>query len=192
MRKILVTVLFGYVLSSVAFASDHEKGAIEELAGNQVKAWLTEAVVIDAIRAQNARHAGLSQADIDAMDKQWRAEIGSSSRPMIDRVLATPLSKHLAARKQEGGGLFTEIFVMDNLGLNVGQSDPTSDYWQGDEAKWKKTYLVGPDAVFVDDVEFDDSTQTYQSQLSMSITDPDSGEVIGSITVGVNVELLTN
>lgn len=192
MRKILPIGVMWCMLSTVAFAANHEKDAVRDLADSQVKAWIAEAMVIDAIRAQNTKHTSLSQADIDALDKQWRAETKASSQPMIDSVLATPLSKYLAGIKQKGAGLFTEIFVMDNRGLNVGQSDPTSDYWQGDEAKWKKTFLAGPGAVFVDDVEFDDSTQTYQSQLSMAITDPDTGKVIGSITVGVNVELLTN
>ena len=79
---------------------------------------------------------------------------------------------------------------MDNRGLNVGQSEVTSDYWQGDEAKWKKTFLVGPNAMIIDDVELDESTQTFQSQLSMSITDQATGEVIGAITVGVDVEAI--
>ena len=37
--------------------------------------------------------------------------------------------------------------MKDNKGLNVGQSDVTSDYWQGDEAKWKKSYKMGAGAV---------------------------------------------
>lgn len=192
MRKILLIALSLSMLPVVAFAASHEKDATRKLADSQVKAWTANAAVIDAIRAQNSKHAGLTQAEIDALDKQWRAETGASGGPLMDGVLATPLSKYLAGVKKEGAGLFTEIFVMDNRGLNVGQSDPTSDYWQGDEAKWKKTFLAGPDAIFVDDVEFDESTQSYQSQLSMAISDPDTGEVIGSITVGVNVELLTN
>ena len=92
--------------------------------------------------------------------------------------------------KKERGGQVLEIFVMDNRGLNVAQSDVTSDYWQGDEAKWKKTYSVGPDAVFVDEVELDESSQTFQAQISMSIKDPATNAVIGAITVGVNVDEL--
>ena len=59
---------------------------------------------------------------------------------MIDDILRNSLSGFLKAKKKESEGLFTEIFVMDNKGMNVGQSDITSDYWQGDEAKWIKTY----------------------------------------------------
>jgi hypothetical protein len=147
-------------------------------------------MVVEAIKVQNEEHANLSQDEIDKLDKQWRAETSNSDRPLIDAVLAKALSDFLAKAKNETGGLVTEVFVMDNKGLNVGQSDVTTDYWQGDEAKWKKTYLAGPDAVFIDEVEQDESTQTFQSQLSMSIVDPATGNVIGAITVGVNIDEL--
>ena len=109
---------------------------------------------------------------------------------MIDDILGNSLSGFLKAKKEEGDGLFTEIFVMDNKGMNVGQSDITSDYWQGDEAKWIKTYAKGAAALHIGKVKEDESTQTFQSQVSLSIVDPKDGRVIGAITVGVNVEML--
>jgi hypothetical protein len=146
--------------------------------------------VIQAVKAQNAKHAGLSQADIDNMDKDWIAQTDAGSKPMIDAVLGNALSQFLQQQQGAAGGVVTEIFVMDNRGLNVGQSEITSDYWQGDEAKWQKTYQAGADALFIDEVEMDESTQAFQSQLSMSIVDPASGEVIGAITVGINIDAL--
>ncbi len=190
MRKLLFGILAAMLLSPAALAATDQEKALNDLATGQIKSWVADATVIDAVRAQNKKNAGLSQDQIDKLDKQWRAETKASSKPLIDSVLATVLSKHLKGVKDKGAGLFTEIFVMDDKGLNVGQSDVTSDYWQGDEGKWKKTFLAGPNAVFVDEVEFDESTQTYQAQISVSIADPDTGKVIGSITVGVNIELL--
>jgi hypothetical protein len=175
--------------TAVAAAEPHVQ-PMEQFASSTVKNWLNNPTLIQAVKAQNAEHSSLSQSQIDQMDKQWRAETGASSRPMIDQILANELSKFLAGAKNGAGGLVTEVFVMDNRGLNVGQSDVTSDYWQGDEAKWKKTYLAGPNALFIDEVEQDESTQMFQSQLSMSVVDPASGEVIGAITVGVNVDAL--
>ena len=134
----------------------------------------------------------MTQADINKLDKQWMAETGSSSQPLIKSLLSNDLSKFLRAKKEASKGLFTEIFVMDNKGLNVGQSDVTSDYWQGDEAKWQKTFLVGPKAIHISDVKKDESTQTYQSQLSLPVVDPANNQVIGAITLGVNVEQLGN
>ncbi len=185
---VAATGLASMMAVSTAMASDAHVAPMQDFANSTVKNWVANADLVAAIKAQNEKHANLAQADIDAMDKQWRAETGASSKPMIDEVMGRAVSGFLSQVKNETEGLVTEVFVMDAKGLNVAQSDVTSDYWQGDEAKWKKTYLAGPDAVFIDEVEEDESTQTFQSQLSMSIVDPASGEVIGAITVGMNVE----
>ena len=179
------------LMSSVpAFAGDGHKDAAEAFIKKTVMPWVESAEVVDAIKAQNQQNAALDQGQIDKLDKQWRAEVDASDRPLINKVLKNALSQYLASKKDAAGGAITEMFVMDNKGLNVGQSDVTSDYWQGDEAKWKKTYKVGADTIFVDDIEKDESTQELQAQVSVSIKDPASGQVIGAITVGVNVEQL--
>jgi hypothetical protein len=151
--------------------------------------WLSEAVVVDAVKAQNEKHASITEADIDKLDKDWRAQAKAGGGEMIDAALGNDLSKFLKSKKEGAGGKISEIFVMDNKGLNVGQSDVTSDYMQGDEAKWQKSYGAGPGAVFVDEIEFDDSSQAFQSQVSVTIVDG-SGAAIGAITIGVNVEEL--
>ncbi|MEQ8585463.1 MAG: hypothetical protein RLO01_08425 [Thalassobaculaceae bacterium] len=186
----------GMLVSSLALfgatsASANDFAAqITEVLNSQVKTWVSDPVVVEAIKAQNAETGGLSEADIDALDKQWRAEADAGSGPLIDKVLANDLSAFLKEKKASADGLFFEIFVMDAKGLNVGQSDVTSDYMQGDEAKWQKTYPVGPDAVFIDEVEFDDSSGQFQSQANATIADPATGEAIGAITIGINVEQL--
>jgi hypothetical protein len=198
MRKSILSTVFLAVAGMAtiaatqpaALANEDHAAAIRHDVVPQVRSWLADSKVISAVNSQNARHSGLSQGDVDRLDKQWRAETASNSRKLIDGVLSNPLSGYLGNVKNEAAGLYTEIFVMDNKGLNVGQSDVTSDYWQGDEDKWQKTYLAGTDAVFIDDVEFDESTQTFQAQLSLPIVDPATGESIGAATVGVNVEML--
>ncbi len=177
-----------FMASAAGAAGPHEL-PIRKFAKTTVTAWINEPSVIKAIKSQNKRHAKMKQAKISALDKQWRAETSKSERPLIDKVLANSLSRFLAERKSEQHGIVTEVFIMDNKGLNVGQSDVTSDYWQGDEAKWKKTFLVGPNAVLIDEIELDESTQTFQTQLSMTITDQ-NGAVIGAITVGIDVEAM--
>ena len=105
-------------------------------------------------------------------------------------MLGNSLSQHLKGVADASAGLLTEVFVMDAKGLNVGQSAPTSDYWQGDEGKWKKTYGAGPGSVFIDKVEEDESTQSFQTQINLAITDPATGKVIGAVTFGVDAEQL--
>ena len=84
--------------------------------------------------------------------------------------------------------MIAEVFIMDAQGLNVAASAVTSDYWQGDEAKFQQTYGVGPDAVHISEVELDESTQTYQAQVSLSLTDPATGALIGAVTFGLNAQ----
>lgn len=192
--KRMLNIAAGTILA-VSFAgsaavADEFQDAAKAYVTEKVMPWLESDEVVAAIKAQNEKNAGLAQGDIDALDKQWRAEVDASSRPLIDSVISNALSAFLKSKKDEASGLVTEMFVMDNRGLNVGQSDVTSDYWQGDEGKWKKTYMNGPDTVFVDEVEKDESTQALQTQVSVTIKDPADGKAIGAITVGVNVEQL--
>lgn len=189
-RATVAALALTAVFAGPAAADNEHVEPMKALASSKVKAWATDPVVIAAINAQNTAHASLGQADIDGMDKAWRGEVKGGGGAMTAKTLGNSLSAYLKKIKAASAGLYTEIFVMDNKGLNVGQSDLTSDYWQGDEAKWQKTYSVGPDALHIGKISTDESSQALQSQLSMAISDPATGKVIGAITVGVNVEQL--
>lgn len=173
-----------------ATATGEHIPAVTDYANANIKAWVSDKAVIDAVKAQNAKNAGLAQADIDALDQKWRAGVDGGDTAMIDEVLGNPLSGFLRDKQKASNGVITEIFVTDDKGLNVGQSDVTSDYWQGDEAKWQKTYGTGDAAaIFVDEAEKDESTQMLQSQVSMTVAD-EAGAPIGAITVGINLNAL--
>ena len=151
----------------------------------EVQTWSHTPVVLLTLEASNARYASLDQAGIDALDKQWRAEREVEDQPLITAVLSSPLSNYLTRIQARSRGLYTEIFVMDAQGLNAGQSSITSDFWQGDEAKWQKTFQVGPDAIFIDEIEINDETGTENAQVNMSIAQ--DGKVVGAITVEINI-----
>ena len=163
---------------------------LEAYARDQLSTWLSDPALIAAITAQNERHAALTEDEVIALDQQWRAEAGAGGGPLIESLLSSAESQWLRDQQTATAGFVTEVFVMDDKGLNVAQSVETSDYWQGDEAKWQQTYLVGPDALHISEVEFDDSTGFYQSQASLPITDPATGAVIGAVTFGINVQSL--
>ena len=107
----------------------------------------------------------------------------------MNNPLSTLLKKKMDAINAAANGAVLEIFVFDKKGLNVGETDLTEDYNQGDEAKYWKTYGVGPDAMFVDDVGPDGGLPDI-SQASLTIKDPTTGKAIGAMTVGVNVDKL--
>jgi hypothetical protein len=184
-----VVLAAALVAAPVLAGLDH-RPVVADLVAERLRADFSGPEVVAAIRAQNAAHATLGQAEIDALDQSWRAEVKQGGGEMTGRVLGNPLSAMLKQKVAAYGGLITEAFVMDDKGLNVGQADLTSDYWQGDEDKYARTYGVGPDAVFVDEVEFDESSQTLQTQVSFTIVDPADGTAVGAITIGVNVDAL--
>lgn len=186
-------VFAAVVMSAVACpvsAEEPHVTAINDYLKANVLTWASDPAVVEAIKANNAANGGLSQADIDALDAKWRQEVEGSDKPTIDATLGNALSKFLTDKKMEAGGVIAEVFVMDAKGLNVGQSDVTSDYWQGDEDKFEKSFGAGAGAVFVDEIEKDESTQTLQAQVSFTISDPTTGEAIGAMTLGIDVEKL--
>lgn len=187
-RSVLIAAFAAFAIAP-AHAGEYDD-SLSSLVDAQLRAVVADADIIAAIKAQNAAHAELTQDEIDALDKEWRAQVGQSPAALIDPILGNDASAKLVAARDAAEGLLTEVFVMDDRGLNVAASDVTSDYWQGDEAKWIETYQVGPDAVHFGDVELDESTQSYQAQVSLSIADPDTGAVIGAATFGVNIEFL--
>ena len=184
------TVFAGLVcLAATTAAANDYAPAMQAYVDGQIAGWMNDATIVSAIKAQNEKHAGLDAAAIDAMDKAWRAEVGTAATPTITPVLEGPAADFLRAKVAEAGGAITEVFIMDMHGLNVAASDVTSDYWQGDEAKFSETYPKGAGAVFIDEVEFDDSTQTFQGQVSVTIVD-ETGAPVGAMTVGLNAEAL--
>ena len=186
MKSAFFAAAFALVSSPALAVGTSEK--MIEFARAQFSNWGQSATIIDAVNSQNTRTVEFNNSDIDALDQAWRAEVGTSNRPMVDEILSNALSQFLAEQVKNSGGVITEVFVMDARGLNVGQSAPTSDYWQGDEAKYSETYSVGPNAVHASEIELDESTQAYQGQVSLSVVDPSNGEVIGAITFGLDAQ----
>lgn len=152
-----------------------------------VKKLLGQPVTVISIGASNDAHGNIDQGGIDALDNEWKAESKVDKQPLIAEMLSSPLSNYLLYLQAQSAGLYTEMFVMDNKGLNVGQSSVTSDYWQGDEAKYQKTFQVGPDAVFIDAAEFNDDSKTWRAQLNFTVVDPQSGKPVGAATIEMNL-----
>jgi hypothetical protein len=158
---------------------------VREYVEKNIRPWLSEPIVIDAIKAQNEAHAHITIVEINRLDAGF---IERTDKKLLESKRNNPLAKFLLEKKAAAGGVIFEIFIVDNKGLNVAQTDPTLDYMQGDEAKFQKTFLVGPDAVFIDAAEPDDGVNV--AQANMSIKDPQLNKAIGAVTIGVAVDKL--
>jgi hypothetical protein len=160
---------------------------IDEQVIAEVRGILQSEVVTLTLEAQNRRHDGLGRATINELDAAWVAEREARQQPLIARTLSNPLSTYLQQIQADALGLYVEIFVIDAVGLNVGQSSVTSDYWQGDEAKYQKTFAVGPQALFVDQPEYHAETATWRAQVNLTVVRPTDGVPIGAATVEINL-----
>lgn len=172
--------------ASPAFADGHA-AKIQKYVDEHINGWIGSSQIISAADQQNLNHMGLTDGDISVLDQRWRAEKLRGGGDLINSKMNNNLSSFLRGVKAASGGVITEVFLMDNKGLNVAQTNGTGDYMQGDEAKWKKTYPMSAKAVFIDDVEEEDGMNI--AQVSVTIA-RDNGARLGAATIGINVDAL--
>ena len=188
--RLLLTAASVLALSGPVAAAEPASPDIQKLVTpdviKEMRTWIESDIVRISIGTQNKRLLKPDQSTIETLDQQWVKERESEDKPLIAATLSNPLSVYLSRMQGRSLGLYAEIFIMDQNGLNVGQSSITSDFWQGDEAKFQKTYDVGPGAVFIDEPEFDDEMKVWRGQVNFTVTDTD-GKSIGAATVELNL-----
>jgi hypothetical protein len=155
--------------------------AVKQMAHARVK--LAEQIAADreirkAVAAKNAEAE--SQQVIEARDREWTQNPAAPRRKTISGSRCAVKLRQLIA----ADALVVEGILMDERGANVCVSRETSDYWQGDEDKWKKPFLEGRPA-FVDEPALDASSATYAVQLSVPVSD--GGKRIGALTLTLKV-----
>ena len=180
MKSLYATVALILCLSSVAWAEKAPQ-KIYDLAASKLAAYGLAAEIVAAVKAANA--TGQSLAQIKSRDEIWKATAGLDD--FMKAIQGNPCSSYLRTLTSEQD-YYAEIFVMDNQGANVCMTNKTSDYWQGDEAKFQNTFKGEMGEVFIDDVEFDSSAQAYLSQVSVPVVE--GGHKIGAITFGIDID----
>ena len=138
-----------------------------------------DAEVLKAIRAKNASTE--TPADIQRKDKEWMQNPQSALRKTLSENECARRLRELTASDQS----VVEVIVMDKNGANVCVSKETTDYWQGDEPKFQKTFAADKQ-VFVDEPKFDESAAVYSIQLSTLISDGPAK--VGALTLGLRVK----
>jgi hypothetical protein len=144
----------------------------------------TDATWVAEVAAQNGKQVTLDE--IKKIDAQWQK--AEEELPIQREKLGNATAKSCVALAKKLPAL-REIFVMDNQGANVGQNELTSDYWQGDEDKWSKSFNGGKGGVDVGKVKFDQSANVSLQQVSLPIIAAD-GTVIGAVCFGIDVGAL--
>jgi len=186
MKKILtltIVVMFLIVGLTSVHAAEKAPQAVIDLAHSELVKLGTEPIIVAAVKAENAKGKTLEQ--IKETDEKWKATPGIAD--FMRELMESECGKYLRSL-QEKTPYYAEIFVMDNQGANVAMTDKTSDYWQGDEAKFIESYKEGAGGIHISDVEFDDSTQAYLVQVSVPAKDEE--KVIGAITIGIDIDIM--
>ena len=179
--KYIGIVFFVVAFFSIAAWAEKAPQKIFDMAEKVLAPIGSDPIIVKAVIEQNKLNISLDE--IKKKDDLWKNTPGIVD--YMKAIMESECGKHLRDI-QSGKPYYSEIFVMDNQGANVAMTDKTSDFWQGDEAKFQKSFNNGAGAVFVDEVEFDDSTQTYLVQVSVPVVD--GGKVIGAITFGIDVD----
>ena len=186
MRKILVTAL---ILAALAggvtpiYSAEKAPQEVVALVHSTLVKLGTDPIIVNAVKAENAQGKTLEQ--IKEMDERWKTTPGITD--FMRELVESECGKYLRSLQEETP-YYAEIFVMDNQGANVAMTDKTSDYWQGDEAKFIESYKEGTGGIHISDVEFDDSAQAYLVQASIPVKDEDI--VIGAITIGIDLDIM--
>jgi len=184
MKKVMIIIMVCMVMAmgfGLGLAAEKAPQKVVDLAKSTLVNLGSDPVIIEAVKSENGKNKSMGQ--IKERDKKWMSTPGIAD--FMKAIMESECAKHLRDI-QASGSYYAEIFVMDNQGANVAMTDKTSDYWQGDEAKFKESYNNGAGAVHISDVEFDDSTQVYLVQVSVPVKDGSS--VIGAVTIGIDVD----
>lgn len=175
-----VFFLMAYLLTGTTAYGEKAPDSLASLIP-KLKAWGENPTLVQIVKEHNETNISLDE--ISKRDEVWKRTTGVDD--FMEGVLSN--SGAIELKKLEASLPFLfECFLMGNQGENISMTNKTSDYWQGDEAKFQKSFNGGAGQVHVGDVKFDESAQVYQVQISVPVTD--GVKAIGAITIGVDLD----
>lgn len=178
----------GCRIEQIALTADNEQSLANLV--DPLSQWLASDWVRDPVLLANARNQYLSPEQINQIDRQWVEEVQTGSYDRVSEVLSRALSTRLSLIRQQSQGVFSELFITDIYGTTIGASNPTSDWFQGDEGPFD-AIVTRRQPVQIEAIAYDESTRQFLSQIALPIRDS-SGDLIGMLVAGVNVENALN
>jgi hypothetical protein len=145
---------------------------------SRAQAVARDADVRRAVLESNTRAESL--AAVQRIDNLWTTH---RNFPLRQQLVGRPCSIKLRKLLADDPNV-VEALVMDDRGALVCASVEASDYWQGDEAKWQRTFRDGQE-VFLDQPALDTSTGVYAVQLSVPISE--GAKRVGALTLTLKI-----
>ncbi|WP_198147333.1 substrate-binding periplasmic protein [Gilvimarinus polysaccharolyticus] len=171
----------GFTLSS------QEKTIIRQRIEPVVNRWLVSPTLAQVLAKYNLKRAGLTEPDIQQLDHHWRTAYQKTDIESLDQMLSSDLMRELTQWYDgDTSSYISEIIITGGRGMNVAAVPYSSDYWQGDELKFRHGIAQPAGQWFFDEVVFDSSSHRFQVQISLPLLL--DATAAGVITLGVDVE----
>lgn len=128
-----------------------------------------------------ANTAPLDQAKVQQIERDWEgARVATAQRL---GVIDNPTARYLR-EITENDRIYREIFVTDREGRLVATSNPTTDYFQADEAWWQEAFDDGGRGrVSMGDVVWDESARAFVIEIAMPVVRADESRLVGILKV---------
>lgn len=200
MKKVLTVLLTILVVGAVGCGKPGEKvkkeepplekgfsKEVEEILAKKIdliKGLAKDPLIVKQVRESNEKDKGLSLSEILKLDKHWRRTEG------LDEFIKSFLTNECANKLiefQEAHEEFPEIFVSNEKGLIVGETNKTSDYYQADEDWWIEAYNKGQGKSYHGEIEYDASSHTEAICVYVPVMDPKTKKTIGVIKAIVDI-----
>ena len=144
--------------------------------------------IVRAVNIQNSKNTSISK--IKELDEKWKSS--KQLTPFKLSLQQNQAGQYLRSLVEKNPNI-NEAFLTDEQGANVAAYPATSDYWQGDEAKWKNSFNDRKGKVFIGPIKLDESTNKAAVQISSPVIDHlKNGRTVGVIIVGVTVDYLNS
>lgn len=165
-------------------------GEVEEILQQKIqliKGLAEDPDLIRIVKESNQKNKRLTPRDIEKLDQKWRKVKGIDE--FIGGFIGNDCARRLIAFQKAHEG-FAEIFIADAVGLIVGETNKTSDYFQADEGWWIEAYAGGRGKNYYGDIEYDDSAQAEAIALYVPVIDPETQRAIGVIKSIYNISAI--
>ncbi|UOA14771.1 MULTISPECIES: hypothetical protein [Sulfitobacter] len=184
LRHLPIVSLIFVLCSGLRVAASEVPWALNDYIDRDLLTWVNDARIVDAIAEQNLRHLQMNSLAVAAPVAARGAAMANSAQPSLTQVsIAKPVESFLEQQVASSAGQIAGVTVLNAYGLTVVSSGTASVYFKGGQPKISNQFSPPSGAFLVEQVAFDDSTKAHQSRVSMPITEPSNGAIIGVITV---------
>lgn len=129
-----------------------------------------------------------SLSEILNLDAQWQALAPRQHSEMARFIASQEASIAMNRWQKNHQSLVTEVMLTNSIGALVAMSGLSSDFWQGDEAKFEHHIRKDANSLYISPVYYDESTSRFQVVVSKPIIAEDRWIPLGVLVIGLDVE----